>query len=129
MNAFGGMFAAAAAAGYQDPYHRMAASLQDPQTAIHHHHAAAAAAHHHHHHHHHQYKVPRIYFKIPRVLPYKEQKEKFDSDDFFKKLQREGEVRNLVGLQIGLSSMLRTRMLKLAGDIWLGPLYLCCNEG
>ena len=40
-----------------------------------------------------QYKVPRIYFKIPRVLPYKEQKEKFETDDFFKKLQREGEVR------------------------------------
>jgi hypothetical protein len=95
MNAFGGMFAAAAAAGYQDPY-RMAASLQD-QTALaaHHHHHAAAAAAHHHHHHHHQYKVPRIYFKIPRVLPYKEQKEKFDTDDYFKKLQREGEVRRL----------------------------------
>ena len=40
-----------------------------------------------------QYKVPRIYFKIPRVLPYKDQKEKFETDDFFKKLQREGEVR------------------------------------
>ena len=78
MNAFGGMFAAAAAAGYQDPYHRMAA-LQDQSM-------------HHHHHHHHQYKVPRIYFKIPRVLPYKEQKEKFESDDFFKKLIREAEV-------------------------------------
>lgn len=82
MNAFGGMFAAAAAAGYQDPYHRMAA-LQDPSMAMHHHH----------HHHHHQYKVPRIYFKIPRVLPYKDQKEKFDTDDFFKKLVRESEVR------------------------------------
>ena len=80
MNAFGGMFAAAAAAGYQDPYHRMAA-LQDQSM-------------HHHHHHHHQYKVPRIYFKIPRVLPYKEQKEKFESDDFFKKLIREAEVGN-----------------------------------
>lgn len=78
MNAFGGMFAAAAAASYQDPYHRMAA-LQDQSL-------------HHHHHHHHQYKVPRIYFKIPRVLPHKEQKEKFETDDFFKKLIRESEV-------------------------------------
>jgi len=98
MNAFGGMFAAAAAVGYQDPYQRMA--------ALHHHHAAAhhdpmaVAAHHHHHaaavhaghHHHHGYKVPRVYFKIPRVLPYKEQREKFESDDFFKKLAREAEV-------------------------------------
>ena len=63
----------------------------------HHHHAAAAAAHHHyghhHHGHHHGYKVPRVYFKIPRVLPYKEQREKFEADDFFKKLAREAEVR------------------------------------
>ncbi len=89
MNAFGGMFAAAV--GYQDPYHRMAA-LQDPSMHHHHHtHVAAAAAHHNHHHH--GYKVPRVYFKIPRVLPYKEQKEKFESDDFFKKLAREAEVR------------------------------------
>ncbi len=107
MNAFGGMFAAAAAVGYhhhhhQDPYHRhMAATAayggQDP-AAMHHHHQAAAAAHHHyghhhhHHHHHHGYKVPRVYFKIPRVLPYKEQREKFETDDFFKKLARESEV-------------------------------------
>ena len=53
MNAFGGMFAAAAAAGYQaDPYHRMAATLTADQTtamAAHHHHAAAAAAAAHHH--------------------------------------------------------------------------------
>ena len=53
MNAFGGMFAAAAAAGYQaDPYHRMAATLTAHQTtamAAHHHHAAAAAAAAHHH--------------------------------------------------------------------------------
>ena len=48
--------------------------------------AAAAAAHH-------QYKVPRLYFKIPRVLPYKEQREKFETDDYFKKLARESEVR------------------------------------
>ena len=40
-----------------------------------------------------QYKVPRIYFKIPRVLPYKEQKEKFETDDYFKKLARESEVK------------------------------------
>ena len=63
----------------------------------HHHHQDPHAMHHHHHHaaaaHHHQYKVPRIYFKIPRVLPYKEQKEKFETDDYFKKLAREGEVR------------------------------------
>lgn len=99
MNAFGGMFAAAAAAGYQDPYHRMAALHQDP-TGMHHHHAhhaaaAAAAAHHHHH----QYKVPRVYFKIPRVLPYKEQKEKFETDDFFKKLIREAEVSATLAMQ------------------------------
>ncbi len=79
--------------------------LQDPSAAAaamhhhhhHHHHAAAAAAHHHyghhHHGHHHGYKVPRVYFKIPRVLPYKEQREKFEADDFFKKLAREAEVR------------------------------------
>merc|ERR1711981_101411 len=41
----------------------------------------------------HGYKVPRIFYKIPRVLPYKDQKEKFESDDFFKKLTRESEVR------------------------------------
>merc|ERR1711981_188029 len=41
----------------------------------------------------HQYKVPRIFYKIPRVLPYKDQKEKFETDDFFKKLTRESEVR------------------------------------
>lgn len=97
MNAFGGMFAAA---GYShDPYSRMAAAtgLPDPTGAataaalMHHHHAAA----HHMHHgmHSHQYKVPRIYFKIPRVLPYKEQREKFETDDYFKKLARESEVR------------------------------------
>ena len=50
-------------------------------------------AHHMHHHAHHGYKVPRIYFKIPRVLPYKEQKEKFETDDYFKKLARESEVK------------------------------------
>ena len=77
MNAFGGMFA-----GYQDPY-RMGA-LPDPSGMGMHAHA--------HHHMHHGYKVPRIYFKIPRVLPYKEQKEKFETDDFFKKLARESEV-------------------------------------
>ena len=114
------MFAAAAAAGYhQDPYSRMAAlsgaAAADPHAAAaahhaHAHHAHAGtmhaahaahahAAHAHHMHHaaaahaHHQYKVPRVYFKIPRVLPYKEQKEKFETDDFFKKLIREGEVR------------------------------------
>ena len=82
MNAFGGMFA-----GYQDPY-RM--GLADPtgMGMTHPHHA------HHMHHAHHGYKVPRIYFKIPRVLPYKEQKEKFETDDFFKKLARESEVTN-----------------------------------
>jgi CRISPR/Cas system-associated endonuclease Cas3-HD len=98
MNAFGGMFAAAAAAGYhQDPYHRMAVlhHHQDPAAAA----AAAAAMHHHHaHHHHHAYKVPRIYFKIPKVLPFKEQKEKFDSDDLFKKLARESEVRLITSI-------------------------------
>ena len=79
MNAFGGMFA-----GYQDPY-RM--GLADPTgMGMHAHHA------HHMHHAHHGYKVPRIYFKIPRVLPYKEQKEKFETDDYFKKLARESEV-------------------------------------
>ena len=83
MNAFGGMFA-----GYQDPY-RM--GLADPtgMGMTHPHHA------HHMHHAHHGYKVPRIYFKIPRVLPYKEQKEKFETDDFFKKLARESEVSNI----------------------------------
>lgn len=81
MNAFGGMFAGA----YQDPY-RMA--LPDPAgMSMHAHHA------HHMQHVHHGYKVPRIYFKIPRVLPYKEQKEKFETDDFFKKLARESEAR------------------------------------
>ena len=87
--AFGGMFAAAAAAGYQDPY-RMAA-LQDQSSYVHPHHHP-----HHHAHAHHQYKVPRVYFKIPRVLPYKEQKEKFETDDFFKKLMREAEVSSLI---------------------------------
>merc|ERR1719410_569550 len=82
MNAFGGMFAAAG-------YHQAAAAA----AAAHHMHhqaytasAAAAAAHH-------QYKVPRLYFKIPRVLPYKEQREKFETDDYFKKLARESEAR------------------------------------
>jgi hypothetical protein len=74
-------------------YNRMAAQLQDP-TGMGMHHAQHAAAHHMHAHagHHHGYKVPRIYFKIPRVLPYKEQKEKFETDDYFKKLARESEV-------------------------------------
>ena len=82
MNAFGGMFA-----GYQDPY-RMAAGLPDPAGAM------GMHAHHAHHmqHVHHGYKVPRIYFKIPRVLPFKEQKEKYETDDYFKKLARESEV-------------------------------------
>ena len=108
MNAFGGMFAAAgyhqAAAAAADPYSRMAAAgIPDPTGAataaalMHHHHTAAAAAHHMHHQYTsaaaaHQYKVPRLYFKIPRVLPYKDQREKFESDDYFKKLQRESEV-------------------------------------
>ena len=61
------------------------AALPDP-TGMGMHHA------HHMHHGHHAYKVPRIYFKIPRVLPYKEQREKFETDDFFKKLARESEV-------------------------------------
>jgi len=83
MNAFGGMFA-----GYQDPY-RMAAGLPDPAGAM------GMHAHHAHHmqHVHHGYKVPRIYFKIPRVLPFKEQKEKYETDDYFKKLARESEAR------------------------------------
>jgi len=108
MNAFGGMFAAAGyhAAVQADPYGRMAAGvhagLQDPTATAaaalmhHHHHAAAGvhpAAHMHGIHAHHQYKVPRIFYKIPRVLPYKDQKEKFETDDFFKKLTRESEVR------------------------------------
>lgn len=105
MNAFGGMFAAAGyhAAVQADPYGRMAgvhAGLQDPTATaaaalMHHHHHAAAhpAAHMHGIHAHHQYKVPRIFYKIPRVLPYKDQKEKFETDDFFKKLTRESEVR------------------------------------
>jgi hypothetical protein len=82
MNAFGGMIA-----GYQDPY-RMAAGLPDPAGAM------GMHAHHAHHmqHVHHGYKVPRIYFKIPRVLPFKEQKEKYETDDYFKKLARESEV-------------------------------------
>ena len=106
MNAFGGMFAAAGyhAAVQADPYGRMAgvhAGLQDPTATAaaalmhHHHHAAAGvhpAAHMHGIHAHHQYKVPRIFYKIPRVLPYKDQKEKFETDDFFKKLTRESEV-------------------------------------
>ena len=62
------------------------AALPDP-TGMGMHHAA-----HHMHHAHHGYKVPRIYFKIPRVLPYKEQREKFETDDYFKKLARESEV-------------------------------------
>lgn len=83
MNAFGGMFA-----GYNDPYRMAAAAaLPDPTgMGMHAHHA------HHMHHAHHGYKVPRIYFKIPRVLPYKDQKEKFETDDYFKKLARESEV-------------------------------------
>ena len=105
MNAFGGMFAAAGyhAAVQADPYGRMAgvhAGLQDPTATAaaalmhHHHHAAAGvhSAHMHGIHAHHQYKVPRIFYKIPRVLPYKDQKEKFETDDFFKKLTRESEV-------------------------------------
>ena len=89
MNAFGGMFAAAGyhAAVQADPYGRMAAGvhagLQDPTATAaaalmhHHHHAAAGvhpAAHMHGIHAHHQYKVPRIFYKIPRVLPYKDHK-------------------------------------------------------
>ena len=49
-----------------------------------------------------QYKVPRIYFKIPRVLPFKEQKEKFEADDFFKKLARESEVSSNKPKSLGL---------------------------
>lgn len=33
---------------------------------------------------------PRFIFKMPRVVP--DQKSKFESDDLFKKLSREGEV-------------------------------------
>lgn len=33
---------------------------------------------------------PRYIFKMPRVVP--DQKEKFDSEDLFKKLSRDGEV-------------------------------------
>ena len=99
MNAFGGMFAA----GYQDPY-RM--GLADP-TGMGMHHPAHHAAHMHHAHH--GYKVPRIYFKIPRVLPYKEQKEKFETDDFFKKLTRESEV---ISMQMFITILSNERFRK-----------------
>lgn len=35
---------------------------------------------------------PRFIFKMPRVVP--DQKAKFESDDLFKRLSRESEVRN-----------------------------------
>lgn len=37
---------------------------------------------------------PRFIFKMPRVVP--DQKAKFESDDLFKRLSRESEVRNAV---------------------------------
>lgn len=36
---------------------------------------------------------PRFFFKMPRVVP--EQKSKFESDELFRRLSRECEVRNL----------------------------------
>lgn len=35
---------------------------------------------------------PRFFFKMPRVVP--EQKSKFESDELFRRLGRESEVRN-----------------------------------
>ncbi|XP_040564425.1 core-binding factor subunit beta [Lepeophtheirus salmonis] len=100
-----GSFAAAFA---YDPYQRI---LSDPTPTYYHHGGAGTASSQSvvtnsgHHHIHHGGGVssnmgpskapgyPRLLFSIPSSLPYKEQKEKFESDDLFKKLARESEVR------------------------------------
>jgi hypothetical protein len=61
-----------------------------------------AVSHHMQHHMYHQHNqgTPRIYFKVPRVVP--KQRERFEAEDIFKRNAREQEVGGIGGANLKL---------------------------
>ncbi|KAG8226962.1 hypothetical protein J437_LFUL009513 [Ladona fulva] len=97
--------------------------MHHPHPSHHHH------PHHHPHHHHHHHPglydptaalappppKPRFVFKMPRVVP--DQKAKFESDELFRRLSRESEVRGCMSCRVN-NGMGRARTRKSRSHIF-----------